>query len=111
MPEIKHNSKVKKAHYDIRNCIVALLFLNLIYHTMSWIKLFIHNYDGFTGYNVWIELANSLCVQEHVIPDSKVHVANMGSTWVLSTQVGPMLATWTFAIWDVCVLNNDRNEH
>ena len=25
-------------------------------------------------------------------PDNKVHGANMGPTWVLSAQVGPMLA-------------------
>ena len=28
-------------------------------------------------------------------PDSKVYGANMGPTWVLSTQMGPMLAPWT----------------
>ena len=28
-------------------------------------------------------------------PDSKVHGANMGPTWVLSTPDGPMLAPWT----------------
>ena len=27
--------------------------------------------------------------------DSKVHGANMGSTWVLSSPGGPMLAPWT----------------
>ena len=27
--------------------------------------------------------------------DSKVHGANMGPTWVLSAQMGPMLAPWT----------------
>ena len=29
------------------------------------------------------------------IPDSKVHGANMGPTWVLSAPDGPMLAPWT----------------
>ena len=28
-------------------------------------------------------------------PDSKVHGANMGPTWVLSAPDGPMLAPWT----------------
>ena len=28
-------------------------------------------------------------------PYSKVHEANMGTTWILSTQMGPMLASWT----------------
>ena len=31
----------------------------------------------------------------HGNSDSKVHVANMGPTWVLSPQVGPMLVPWT----------------
>ena len=29
------------------------------------------------------------------IPDSKVHGANMGPTWVLSPQMGPMFSPWT----------------
>ena len=29
------------------------------------------------------------------LTDSKVHVAHMVPTWVLSPQVGPMLAPWT----------------
>ena len=29
------------------------------------------------------------------LPNSKVHGANMGPTWVLSAQIGPMLAPWT----------------
>ena len=28
-------------------------------------------------------------------PDSKVHGANMGPTWVLSAPDGPLLAPWT----------------
>ena len=28
-------------------------------------------------------------------PDSRVHWANMGPTWVLPAQMGPMLAPWT----------------
>ena len=31
----------------------------------------------------------------HASPDSKVHGANMGLTWVLSAHMGPMLAPWT----------------
>ena len=30
-----------------------------------------------------------------VIPDNKVHGVNSGPTWVLSAQVGPILAPWT----------------
>ena len=36
---------------------------------------------------------------------SKVHGANMGPTWVLSAQMGPMLAPWTLQsgcfLWDI----------
>ena len=28
------------------------------------------------------------------VPDSKIHGANMGPTWVLSAPDGPMLAPW-----------------
>ena len=31
-------------------------------------------------------------------PDSKAYGANMGSTWVLSPQMGPTLAPWNLAI-------------
>ena len=39
-------------------------------------------------------------------PDSKVHGANMGPTWVLSAPDGPMLAQWTLLsgnIWGVYI--------
>ena len=47
-------------------------------------------------------------------PDSKVHGANMGPTWVLSAQMGPMLSPWTLLLgppkvlllcrsWGACV--------
>ena len=32
------------------------------------------------------------------IPDGRVHVANMGPTWVLSAPGGPMLAPWTLLL-------------
>ena len=35
------------------------------------------------------------CGQWEYLPESQVHGANMGPTWVLSAQVGPMLAPWT----------------
>ena len=36
------------------------------------------------------------CVNEMIMyPDSKVHGANMGSTWDRRAHVGPMWATWT----------------
>ena len=55
-----------------------------------------------------------------MVPDSKVHVAHMGPTWVLSPQVGPMLAPWTLLSGVIseeiynksvlrCELNTDRD--
>ena len=35
----------------------------------------------------------------HTIPDSKVHGANMGPTWVLSAPGGPHVGPMNFAIW------------
>ena len=35
------------------------------------------------------------------VPDSKVHGANMGPTWVLSAPDGPHVGTMNRAIWDV----------
>ena len=39
-----------------------------------------------------------LCVTRHV-PDSKVHGANMGPTWVLSAPDGPHVGPVNLAIW------------
>ena len=39
-----------------------------------------------------------------IVPDSKVHVANVGSTWVLSAPGGPHVGPMNIAIWDVVYL-------
>ena len=36
-------------------------------------------------------------------PDSKVHGANMGPTWVLSAPDGPHVGPMNFAIWAIDV--------
>ena len=41
------------------------------------------------------------CGPQLRIPDSKVHVANMGSTWVLSAPGGPHVGPMNLAIRDV----------
>ena len=38
------------------------------------------------------------------VPDSKVHEANMGPTWVLSAPDGPHVGPRNFAIWGGLVL-------
>ena len=39
-------------------------------------------------------------LQSCTIPDSNVHGANMGHTWVLSTPGGPHVGPMDLAIWD-----------
>ena len=39
--------------------------------------------------------------ESNITPDSKVHVANMGPTWVLSVPGGPHVGHMNFAIWNV----------
>ena len=36
----------------------------------------------------------------HVIPDSKIHGANMGPIWVRQGPGGPHVGPMNFAIWD-----------
>ena len=36
-----------------------------------------------------------------IIPDSKVHVAHVGPTWVLLAPGGPHLGPVNFVIWDI----------
>ena len=41
----------------------------------------------------------------HINPDSKVHGANMGPTWVLLSPGGPHVGPMNLAIWeDICLL-------
>ena len=35
----------------------------------------------------------------NAVPDSKVHGANMGPTWILSAPGGPHVGLMNFAIW------------
>ena len=41
-------------------------------------------------------------------PDSKVHGANMGPTWVLSVPAGPHVGPMNLAIWVVCRVESVR---
>ena len=55
-----------------------------------------------------------------VTPDSKVHGANIGPTWVLSAPVGPVLAPWNLLSGNlynseekrtpICIRNSDSIE-
>ena len=44
------------------------------------------------------------------IPDGKVHVSNMGPTWVLSAPDGPMLAPWTLLSGMAIVYDNGMKQ-
>ena len=58
------------------------------------------------GHN-WLDvLMASLDIMQH-IPDSKVHTANMGPTWVLSAPGGPHVGLMNLALWwnkPLCIL-------
>ena len=48
---------------------------------------------------------------QHLIddnPDSKVHGANMGPTWVLSAPGGPHFGHMNLAIWEVNIAVNNE---
>ena len=62
------------------------------------INLFIHLYSW--GLQSMVEDSS---------PDSKVHGADMGPTWVLRPQMGPMLAPWTL-IWGIAHSTSDYSK-
>ena len=57
------------------------------------------------------QIRNSAGNSDSIIPDSKVHGANKGPTWVLSAPDGPMLAPWTLlsGIWVVIYCQISQN--
>ena len=59
-------------------------------HTMA--KLVYHQLHIFVEYQRWMS------AQKDYDPDSKVHGANMGPTWVLSAPGGPHVGPMNFAI-------------
>ena len=80
------------------NAVVPLLLMPTgVFHynwwstQMGFVKSHFHTYKQHTSF---------CCV-----PDSKVHGANIGPTWALSAQMGPMLAPWTLLSGVVCVRN------
>ena len=77
-------------HYDVIVMLcknyVSPVIQQWIYHSQAWSHLCSDIFLIFVVYSC----------QDN--PDSKVHGANMGSTWVLSAQMGPMLAPWTLLL-------------
>ena len=57
-------------------------------------------YAEFSHFSYTLTSQSVLVALVIVIPDSKVHVANMGPTWVLSAPDGPHVGPMNFAIWD-----------
>ena len=43
-----------------------------------------------------------------IVPDSKVHGANMGPTWVLSVPAGPHVGLMNLAVWGSILLRHAR---
>ena len=50
-------------------------------------------------------MLTKICV---AIPDSKVHGANMGPTWVLSAPDGPHVGPMNISIWDMVSLGHNE---
>ena len=46
----------------------------------------------------------SMPLLAETLPDSKVHGANMGQTWVLSDPDGPRVGPMNLAIWDLLLI-------
>ena len=64
------------------------LYNQLFYWPKSWHQKYNISYIVILTH-IEIKVSADAC------PDSKVHGANMGPTWVLLAQVGPMWAPWT----------------
>ena len=70
----------------------------LLMHSNIYIYIYIYIYNRIRAIKtVW-----NMCLfilprssLKHINPDSNIHGANMGPTWVLSAPDGPMLAPWT----------------
>ena len=52
------------------------------------------------NYGLVAEQAGGIEILYRNIPDSNVHGANMGPTWVLSSPCGPHVGPVNLAIWD-----------
>ena len=70
----------------------------------------VKQFDSFTGCyfsqnsQIWHSYTISPCSWFEPIPDSKVHGANMGPTWVLSAPGGPHVGLMNLAIRDVIAM-------
>ena len=81
--------------------VVRLINLNWIHHKTNFVK-----YTYVTMCVTKMQLHVSIITSSMRIKtpgfihiqDSKIHGANMGPTWVLSPQMGPMLAPWTLLL-------------
>ena len=52
-------------------------------------------------------LSVELCIDNYyAIPDSKVHVANMGPIWGRQDPGGPHVGPVNFALWDCIQINS-----
>ena len=58
-----------------------------------------------------ISFSQSIATHLKISPDSKVHGANMGPTWVLSAPGGPHVGFMNLAIWEGLVYSPDIQMH
>ena len=64
-----------------------MIMQNLLIHRWHWYTMFLH-----------LQLSPAYMLHNS-FPESKIHGANMGPTWVLSAPDGPHVGPMNFAIW------------
>ena len=91
---------------------------SLFFFTNAWLQRYSHHYQMTQSTNNWIvtlklrkypHLCHATCYRKQT-PDSKVHRADMGPTWVLSTHVGPINLVireqhskpWSCVVYSTC---------
>ena len=87
------------------NCVWIWCWLQCLYlfqgHFNNW--CFVYTIRQITV--VWfVTRLYSECLVFHVMPDNKVHGANMGPTWVLSAPDGPHVGPMNIAIRDPFIM-------
>ena len=90
----------------------------VVFFTNAWLQRYSHHYQMTQSTNNWIvtlklrkypHLCDATCYRKQT-PDSKVHRADMGPTWVLSAHAGPINLVireqhskpWSCVVYSTC---------
>ena len=85
---------ISKPHTPVYFFWPRLLFITT---KATWNAVHSKNYSKCLS--LWLIDTWFALVLKHTFPDSKVHGASMGPTWVLSAPDGPHVGPMNFAIW------------